>query len=501
MTTNLSRRSLIVAGTATGLAGAAAAMSRPATAVAERRPDGTAFTHATVIDPASGRVLPDTTVLVRDDTIVDVGRHVRLDGATEVDLRGKFVIPGLADMHTHAQAEGIDNNLYVANGVTTVREMAGSPLARDWRTRIEAGTLLGPRYAVGSRIIDGLPTIWNPEWVDVVQVGDPAAARAAVREEIARGADFIKVYSRLSKDAYRALAAEAHRHDIPFAGHCPDEVALEEAADLGQASVEHLFWTPFETSTREAWIRQEIRRIRLGLGDYPAWFTAIHPLEWTAAHTYSPVKARHLHAKLAARRIRQVPTLTMHRGLDLARTLGTNKERDKYLPPSALASQEMARQELYLKDRAPSKDAEWAAMFDHRLKTVARLQEAGVPLMTGTDTGTPGAWPGFSVHDELQLFVQAGIPPMAALHASTAEPATFLGTRTGQIAPTYKADLAILDANPLHDILNTQKLSGVVVRGRHINATERQQILSTAEKIAANTPAEAVVAGCACHSG
>ncbi|MDQ3790138.1 MAG: amidohydrolase, partial [Actinomycetota bacterium] len=223
MTSNLTRRTMIIAGAVTGLTGAAM-VRRPAPATAEPRGGGTAFTNATVIDPASDRVLPDVTVLIRGDTIVDVGRHAPPPDARVVDLRGRFVIPGLADMHAHALAEGIDHGLYVANGVTTVREMAGSPLARDWRDRIEAGTLLGPRYTVGSRLIDGAPSIWDPAWLDVVQVSDPATARAAVREEIARGADFIKVYSRLPRDAYRALAAEAQRHGVPFAGHCPDVV-------------------------------------------------------------------------------------------------------------------------------------------------------------------------------------------------------------------------------------------------------------------------------------
>ncbi|MFI7676646.1 amidohydrolase family protein [Actinophytocola sp. NPDC049390] len=497
MTSNLTRRTMIVAGAVTGLTGA---VFRGA-ATAEPRGGGTAFTDATVIDPASGRVLPDVTVLVRGDTIVDVGRHVRPDGARRVDLRGRFVIPGLADMHTHAQAEGIDNGLYVANGVTTVREMAGSPLARDWRDRIEAGTLLGPRYTVGSRLIDGAPSIWDPAWLDVVQVSDAATARAAVREEIARGADFIKVYSRVPRDAYRALAAEAQRHGVPFAGHCPDVVPLAEAADLGQASIEHMFWTPFESSTKEAWIRREIQRIRLERGDYSGWFAALHPLEWTAAHTYSPVKARHLHAKLARRRVRQVPTLAMHRGLDFARTLDTNHPRSKYLPASSLASQEIALREFYLKDRAPSEDAEWAAMFDHRLRTVRRLHEAGVPLMTGTDTGTVAVWPGFSVHDELELFVSAGIPPMAALYAATAEPADFLGTRTGRIAPDHAADLAILDANPLVDIRNTQKLSGVVVRGHYLDEAARLQVLADVERTAAASSGAALSPGCPCHTG
>lgn len=501
MTRNLSRRGMLVAGAATGLAGAVTAFARPASATTatERRGAGTAFTNATVIDPATWRVLRDTDVLVRGDRIVDVGRGVRLDGASVVDLRGKFVIPGLADMHTHAQAEGIDPGLYVANGVTTVREMAGSPLARDWRTRIDAGTLLGPRYTVGSRIVDGAPSIWNPQWLDVVQIADRAQARAAVHGELERGADFIKVYSRVPRDAYRALAAEAERQGVPFAGHCPDAVPLAEAADLGQASVEHMFWTPFETSTKEARIRSEIQRLRLELGDYAGWFAAIHPLEWMAAHSHSRPKARELYGRLARRNVRQVPTLAMHRGCDFARTIELDDPRNTYLPQSAVDTMLLAQQEFYLKARKPSEDAEWAAMFTHRLRTTKELHDAGVPLMVGTDTGTCAVWPGFSVHDELALFVESGIPAMAALHAATAEPAAFLGTRTGRVANDHKADLAILDADPLQDITNTQKLAGVVVRGRYLDATARQEVLDEVQRTAANTPASAVAGGCPCH--
>lgn len=493
----ISRRGVLATGAATALA---ALVTRPAAATPRPTHGGTAFTNVTVIDPATSRVIENTTVTVVGDRITDVGGRVPA-GVAIVDLRGRFLIPGLADMHAHAQAEGIDTGLYIANGVTTVREMAGSPLARDWRTRIEAGTLLGPRFTIGSRIVDGLPSIWNPEWLDVVQIGDPAAARAAVRTELSRGADFIKVYSRVPRDAYRALAAESHRQGIPFAGHCPDAVSVEEAADLGQSSVEHLFWTPFETSSRETEIRRAIQRIRLELGDYAGWFKAIHPLEWLAAHTYHRGKAKHLYAKLSRRRVRQVPTLAMHKGLDFARTVNMDDPRNKYLPPAAVASQTLALQELYLKDRDPSEDAEWAAMFEYRLNTVKQLHEAGVPLMTGTDTGTVAVWPGFSVHDELALFVAAGIPAMAALRASTSEPAAFLGAKTGRITPGHQADLAILDANPLQDIKNTQRLSGVVVRGRYLDAAARAQLLAAVEETAANTPATAVSPGCPCQPG
>ncbi|HEY0452365.1 amidohydrolase family protein [Actinophytocola sp.] len=500
MTTRISRRSIIVAGVA---AGAAGVLARPAVAVADRaRTGGTALTHATVIDPHSGKVLPDLTVVIDGDRITDVRRGPAPGGARVVDLRGKFVIPGLADMHAHAQAEGIDPALNIANGVTTVRDMAGSPLARDWRARIDAGTLLGPRYTLGSKIIDGAPSIWDPAFLDVIQVADPEQARQAVRQQRDAGADFIKVYSRVSRPAYRAIAAEAHRLGIPFAGHCPDEVPMEEIADLGQASVEHMFWAPFDTSSKEARIRAEIARIRLELGDYSGWFKAIHPLEWTAANSYNKVKARQLYGKLARRRTRQVPTLVMHRGLDNAHTLVIgNDPRDKYLPPSAIGSMQFALSDFYLKDRAPGTYAEWAAMFDHRLRTVHEMHQHGVPIMTGTDTGTVAVYPGFSVHDELALLVEAGLSPMAALQAATAEPARYLGTNTGRIAAGHAADLVILDANPLHDITNTTAVSGVVARGRYIGPDERLAILAEVERVAAQTPeGVAVAAGCPCHT-
>lgn len=500
MTRTFSRRAVLVSG---AVAGAAAALASPA-AAAERRGGGTALTNVTVVDPHSRRVLPDVTVLVRDGRIADVGRAVRTEGATVVDLRGRFVIPGLADMHTHAQAEGIDTALYVANGVTTVREMAGSPLAHDWRRRIEAGTLLGPRFTIGSRLIDGAPSIWNPAYLDIVQVADEEQARAAVRTEVERGADFVKVYSRVSPRAYRAIAAESRRLGVPFAGHCPDEVQVTEAADLGQASVEHLFWTPFDTSSREAALRARIARIRLELGDYSGWFKAMHPVEWTAAHTYSPVKGRQVFGRLARRAVRQVPTLAMHRGLDFARTVDVEADpRKKYLPRSAVESQLMALREFYLKDRAPAEDAEWAAMFDHRLATVRRMHEAGVPIMTGTDSGTCAVYPGFSVHDELAHLVAAGLSPMDALRASTTEPAEFLGTDTGRVARGALADLVVLDANPLQDIENVRAISGVVVRGRYLGQRERLAVLAEVERVAATTPAPQGIrtpTGCPCHA-
>ncbi|WP_194911559.1 amidohydrolase family protein [Catenulispora rubra] len=506
-TYSLSRRTVLVGGlaAATAAAGveavpaAAAATERAAAAGAEL-----ALTHAAVVDPVSGLTRRDTTVLMRGDRIVLTGPSAQVPipaGATVVDLRGKFVIPGLADMHTHGLAfEQIDPALYVANGVTTVREMAGNALVREWRPKIEAGTLLGPRYTIGSRIIDGFPTIWEPKLLAVLSVADAEQGRQAVRQVVGEGADFVKVYSRVSEPALRGIAAESRAQGIRFAGHCPDQVPMEEAAALGQASFEHLFWTLLGSSSREPEIRTRIQQIRLAQGDYAGWFQDIHPLEMLASGTHSPARAQALYARLAHHRSRQVSTLIMHYGLDHARTLDQNDPRDRYLPAPSKAGLDYALNDMYLKDRAPADDAGWAALFEHRLRLVGEMHRAGVPIMVGTDTGTPGTVPGFSVHDELRLLVEAGLSARAALYAATVEPADFLGTASGRVAAGCVADLAVLDANPLQDITNTTKLSGVVVRGRYVGPDERAQLLADVERAAGSiTDSATAAAGCPCH--
>ncbi|GAB1511382.1 amidohydrolase family protein [Actinophytocola sp. KF-1] len=498
--TDHTRRTVLGAAVAVGAAGL---LTRPATA-APRTHDGTAFVHATVIDPGSRQVRPDVTVLVRGDRITAVGRSVRVPAGTAVvDVRGGFVIPGLADLHVHSNGfAAVEPPLYVANGVTTVREMSGTPTVHDWRRRIEAGALLGPRWTVGSRIVDGRPSIWNPEHLPVVQVGNGAEARAAVRLQVAQGADFIKVYSRLSRSAFAAIAAEAGRQGVRFAGHVPDAVPVADAADLGMGTIEHLYGLFYATSTQEERLRADLARVRLELGDYNGWFNRTHPIEYAAMRTHSPVKARRLYDRLARRRVRMVPTLTMHDSLAHARALSERDDpRRKYLPAPALFALDFALREVYLKGRDPALDAGWAELFEAQRRLVLDLHQAGVTLMVGTDIATPGMVPGFSTHDELALLVSAGVPAMDALHAATAEPARYLGTRAGRVAPGHAADLVVLTASPLHDIRNTRRIAGVMVRGRYLDHQAREQLLRDVETAAAGIPAGApLTAGCPCHA-
>ncbi|MEV6495757.1 hypothetical protein AB0M20_45140, partial [Actinoplanes sp. NPDC051633] len=206
------RRRTILTGTALGVAGAALGASRPAGAGAGSPARGPiAITGVTVID-ASGGARHGQTVLIRGDRILDAGRAQRVPvprGATIVDGAGKFLIPGLADMHTHAVGiDDTDPELYVVNGVTTTRQMSGSAQARDWRQQIAAGARIGPQWQIGSRIIDGSPSLWDGLDGDGsvhVAVADPAQARAAVRGEHAAGADFIKTYTRLTRASFLAV--------------------------------------------------------------------------------------------------------------------------------------------------------------------------------------------------------------------------------------------------------------------------------------------------------
>ncbi|WP_020577458.1 amidohydrolase family protein [Actinopolymorpha alba] len=462
-----------------------------------------ALTHVTAIDATGRRPQPDMTVLVRGERIALIAksREVRIaPGTKTVDLTGKYLIPGLCDMHVHSDdLEKIYPPLYIANGVTTVREMNGLPFHYEWRDRVEGGSLLGPHMVVASRMIDGTPSLWDGIPLPIIKAGTEAEARDAVRKLKREGADFIKVYTRVSRPVYHALADEARRQGIPFAGHCPDAVPMPEASDAGQRSFEHLFWTWFSTSSREAEIRRGLAEITIDSDNaYNSWFQQIHPLEWMAAHSYDHKKAAALFAQLVANGSRQVPTLTVHQVVDRPDDFSPDDERLKYLPASRLREWQWQIEELYLAGRTPEEFAQHRELFGHRLRLVGAMRRAGVPIMAGTDTINPYTFPGFSLHDELALLVEAGLTPMEALQAATLEPARFLGVEhaLGTVQKGKIADLVVLDANPLDTIRNTRMVHAVVVRGRLISSEQRARMLADVEA-AAQEPTEPASVGSA----
>ncbi|OJH38511.1 hypothetical protein BON30_25380 [Cystobacter ferrugineus] len=433
------------------------------------------------------------TLLIKGERIVALHKSddVELpEGLKTVDLQGKYLMPGLTDMHVHAQElEQVFPLLHVVNGVTTLRDMDGSPFLLEWRRRIEEGRMLGPRMILGSTIIDGTPSLWQNSPVPHVSVRNEAEGREAVRQARAQGYDFIKVYSRLSREAYFGIADEARLQQMPFAGHCPDLVTTAEASAAGQASFEHLYGVMYATSSEEAELRERVGEITLRpdtLTGYNTWFQQTHAVEWDAARTYSSAKGLQLFNQLARNGSAQVPTLILHDVLDRSMDLDMDDARLKYLPASVVAGWRWQLAEIYLQGRSAEESEQRRDLFNRRLALVGQMHRAGVRVLAGTDSTTPWVFPGFSLHDELALLVQAGLTPLQAIQSATLEPARYLGMQDslGTVEQGKVADLMVLDANPLDDIRNTTRIHSVVVRGRFISAEERREFLSDLETLA-----------------
>jgi imidazolonepropionase-like amidohydrolase len=508
MAHEISRRGVLLAGLATG-AMAATGGHPPAAAMATSTARGAsrplALAGVTVVDVAGSRLRPDTTVLVRGERIITVGRRDEVGiphGAAVVELPGKYVIPGLWDMHTHSfGSDRISPALYVAAGVTSVREMAGTPLIHQWRDRIQSGRLLGPRWTIASTIIDGNPSLLTEPGEDppgAIVVTNAAEARRAVRQaKRVEGADFVKVYSRLSPEAYAALADEARRQRIPFAGHCPDLVPITRAIHAGQRSIEHLHTLWLATSSRQVQVREALNKLTIIPGDYGSWFRQLHPIEWLAATNYDPGRAADIFARLRRQQIRIAPTLVMHHVLDKPEDAPVHDARLKYVPAETQQWWQWALEHLYKASRSPEEMAQQRELFERRLRFVNAMQRAGVPLLAGSDTGTPYSFPGFTLHDELALLVQAGLTPLKALRSATLEPARFLGVQDslGTVDHGKLADLVVLDANPLADITNTKRIHSLLVRGQLITPEHRARILADVEAAAKEPPQPAEAGG------
>ncbi|RBQ21227.1 hypothetical protein DP939_00395 [Spongiactinospora rosea] len=446
-----------------------------------------ALTHVTVID-ASGPPRENVTVLVRGRRIAAVGPAVPIpDGARVIDLTGRYVIPGLCDMHVHSfLVEGISPALYLANGVTTVREMYGRPEFHEWRRRIGRGDLLGPRWVIGSKILDG-PSPIGTDPAIAVTVETEEQARAAVRQAVREGADFIKVYSNLRPGPYRAIAREARELGVPYAGHLPDRVPIAEAAAAGQRGIEHLNAVWYSTSTRERQIRAAIEAQKIPPGDHPGRLRAGYELEWMAARSQSRRLTAMAFERLAQARTRVAPTLTVYRVLDRPHTVGPDPRRMKYVPARIAGFWARALRDMLRGGRTQKEAARWSRLLDLRLELVRAMDEAGVPIMTGTDGGdVPYVVPGFGLHDELAGLVWAGFSPSRALRAATLEPARYLGREhdLGTVERGKLADLVILDADPLREIANTTRVHAVLADGTWISPSHRTRLLAEAAKAA-----------------
>jgi imidazolonepropionase-like amidohydrolase len=453
-----------------------------------------AITHVTLINATGAQPQPDMTLLIGNHRITAVGGSLSISipsNARVIDATGKFLIPALVDSHVHltgasepAGSREFFLPLLLANGVATVRDMGGYleslvPLRRD----IRRGRRLGPEIFFAGPYLDGSPPSFQPSLV----VGNAVEAAEDVHTLVQQGVDFIKVQSVLSRDAYFAIAATARREHIAFAGHVPDRVTAAEASDAGQKSIEHL------TGVLRACSRDEpsLMREQFQPASKNATTESSHAREmaWEREllRTYSDEQAGTLIAKFVHNQTWQVPTLILLRN-DAYRAAETDLSADPLLRFVPRAIVEKWKQVGLTQDRLMNEDDFdlREKLFAQSMQVVKQMQSSGVSILAGTDSAAPYVIPGFALHQELALLVKAGLSPMQALQAATKNPADFLGQGKiqGTIEPGKTADLLLLNANPLADIHNTQKIHAVIVRGNVLDRAALDGLLASTQKFA-----------------
>lgn len=390
-----------------------------------------AIRDVTVIDGSGAEPRPHQTVLVVGERIAAAGRIAIPRGARIVEGRGRFLIPGLWDMHVHLWHEQNQLPAYVAHGVTGVRDM-GSDFSRvsKWRREIEAGRAVGPHIVTPGPAVSGKV---HDSKLPVLVIQTPEEARRAYDQLESMGVDFIKILSSVPHDAYIALAERARHWGLDFAGHVPTTVTASEAVEARMNSIEHLFG-------------------ELQLKDD---------------------EAEELFKRSALYATAQVPALTLWQRrayIDTAARVGDPRLRE--VPAGIRATWPKAEEEI----NHPAQPA----TMKSAMRMVKQMRDRGVTILAGTDTGDPWTAPGVSLYEELRLLVEAGLTPMEALRSATSLPAKYLrwDESVGLVRKGFVADFVLLAANPLADIRNVSKVVAVSVRGRYYGPLARAAMLN-----------------------
>jgi imidazolonepropionase-like amidohydrolase len=425
-----------------------------------------AITNVTVIDGRQATPRGNQTVIVRGNRIASVGPAGSTTvpaGARVVDGGGKFLVPGFWDMHVHSAITGGRAllSLYVANGVTGVRDMAGDwDTLRTWRSEISRGQLVGPRMIVSGPYLEG-----GDVPIPHLLARNAAESRAGVDSLIALGVDFIKVHSQLNAEAYFAIARRARERGKVFAGHVPRVVGAAAASDSGQKSIEHLLGIPAPCTPADSVALLPRFSVQGALG------------------RCSSEDLSALYAKLVRNGTYVTPTFTAQ--VEVANWPGHSVPGDTlahYLPK---AVRDYVAQIFPMPDSIPpNADSVGRAMLDRRLVQVAAMQRAGVHILAGTDAPLRNSPPGFGLHEELMLMGRGGMSAFDVLRSATYEPVRYLGMldSAGTVEAGKLADLVVLDGNPLLDIANTRRIRAVVANGRLFTGDDRQRLLHVASQ-------------------
>jgi imidazolonepropionase-like amidohydrolase len=412
-----------------------------------------AFINVNVVPMDTERIIKEQTVIVRDGKIVQIGstQNTRIaEDAVRIDGRGQYLMPGLVDMHVHLRDYPDTEmsallGLYVANGVTTVLNLSGIPRHLELREKTARDALFGPTiYTSGpfiSRTTGSSPT--------------PEEVERAVVEQKRAGYDIIKIHGDFTREAYRTLFVAARREKMTVIGHAPRNLGIEVMIEERQDAVAHAeeyIYDKNSNSRNFAELEPQIPSIARATARAGTWL---------------------------------VPNLTAYKniGLQVADINAVlNRPEMKYIPPRIAESWGPATNP-YMRFRNLNIEKFWAQYrFLERL--TREFRDAGVRLLAGTDAMNPSVVPGFSLHDELRDLVAAGLSPYEALRAASANAAEFLKAdkEFGTIAVGRRADLILVDANPLEDVSRVSRRTGVMIRGRWFSQSELQKKLDEGRK-------------------
>lgn len=443
------------------------------------RAETAAFIGVNVLPMDSDQVLSDQTVIVRDGLIIAMGEKKAVRApkdAVRIDGAGRYLMPGLSDMHAHIAGYGADDGglaesqlfLYLATGITTIRDASGTPTHLNLRERVEAGEILGPRLYVASPIIEGEDAVW--ESTEKITSRDVAAGKIA--EFAAQGYDFIKIYHTISEPVYSEIIKIAAENEIRVFGHVPFDVGIDRVLEDEIASIEHLRGYDFDGVSEEALERDGGRNAE----------------RFSAMSNMSDARKEALIDATVAAHVWNTPTLAVSRMLftPSLRKSVAQSAKARYLPPQTRSVIESNRLDDVFSQEA--KEALHDA-FPVQQSFVKLLHEGGGRLLTGTDSPVPFLIPGLTPIDEIQMFAQAGLSPFEAIRASAYNSAEFLGeeTRYGVVAVGKETDLILLEGDPLSDLDNLWRLSGVLIRGHWLS---REEIDERLEALAASYEAD-----------
>lgn len=434
------------------------------------------ISNANIIDVTSGAILNNKDLLIENDRIQKIVDHPSSQEVQfSIDGTGKYIIPGLWDMHAHIVDDGWVLNLYTSLGVTGIRSMHGFPsVMEDIKNNRKDGFYHGFEFLYSSPITDGPGENWPGSSI----ASSPEEGRELVREYVKKGYDFVKIYHRLDFDTYQAIVEECRNLNITFAGHVPNKLTTEQVIASGQKSIEH--WLGLEHALPNTDF------MKSQFTDYQSYGHFLHDF----LEQYDSSMAKNVLKITKTDQTWFCPTMVTQKisAYTIAQdSVYKSDDRLKYIPQEEQdywfgeGTEEGTPSYLITPEEYSESEI---AFYQLQLSYLKPMLDNGSRFLAGTDTSNPNIYPGFSLHEELQLFVEAGFSELEALQTATLNPAIYANRLKdlGTVEQGKIANLVILDKNPLENIENTLSIYGLVRRGTYLDYTTLERLRNLNEK-------------------